>query len=63
MLAKLETAIERKRVKMQSRQQQRDAKIQAVQTKAAQAKGKSAGARRLESPNSGAIMPRRRPLD
>jgi uncharacterized membrane protein len=37
--AKLENAIERKRVKMQLRQQQREAKIQALQAKADQAKG------------------------
>jgi uncharacterized membrane protein len=37
--AKLENAIERKRVKMQLRQQQREAKVQALQAKANQAKG------------------------
>jgi len=37
--AKLENAIERKRVKMQSRQQQREATIEALQTKAAKSKG------------------------
>jgi hypothetical protein len=38
---KLERAIERKRSKMQLRRQQRDAKIQALQTKADQAEGET----------------------
>ena len=37
--AKLENALERKRIKMRLRQQQREAKIQALQAKADQAKG------------------------
>jgi uncharacterized membrane protein len=37
--AKLENAIERKRLKMQMRQQQREAKIQALQTKADRSEG------------------------
>lgn len=38
---KLEKAIERKRAKMQLREQQREAKIQALQTKATQAEGEA----------------------